>query len=248
MRWRTSRSEQNAHQRSFENTWKPETQRRPELAARHKTSLCRIRFISFPRLPQTVKLVKVTGGTNRPPNRRSDMSGCSGSSPCAACSEAIGAVVSLSGVEKRTCDGGSVITRPGYANRGGSADLAKRLSVLHLKPSFPRLNIHQSRTQMEMKRPHCSPRRRWRLARVMHILMTRTIHLEWFLICWQDVPAGPSVRLMHMITTMFHLKERRKLIRESFHQTAVNLSTQRHDDLIQLFVALKTEANVLIWG
>lgn len=89
------------------------------------------------------------------------------------------AVVSFGGVEKRTCDGGSVITRPRYANRGGSADLAKGLSVSHLKPSFPRLNIHQSRTQTEMKRPHCSRRRRRRrLVRVMHILMTRTIHLE----------------------------------------------------------------------
>lgn len=45
---------------------------------------------------------------------------------------------------------------------------------------------------------------------------------------------------------MFHLKERRKQIRESFHQTAVNLSSERHDDLIQLFVTVKTEANVLI--
>lgn len=31
-----------------------------------------------------------------------------------------------------------------HVNKGESADLAKRLSVHRLKPSFPRLNIHQS--------------------------------------------------------------------------------------------------------
>lgn len=142
--------------RSSAELWKhlksrnTETSRASRTQCQTQTSLCWIHFISFPCLPQTVNLAKVTGGTNRPPNCRSDMSGCSGSSPFAACSSpfaacsyAIGAVVSFSGVEKRTCDGGSVITRPRYANRGGSADLAKRLSVSHLNPSFPRLNIHR---------------------------------------------------------------------------------------------------------
>lgn len=55
-----------------------------------------------------------------------------------------------------------------------------------------------------MKRPHCSSAA-CRLLRVMHILMMRTIHFEWFLICWQEVSGGPSVSLMQMMT-MFYLQ------------------------------------------